>query len=207
MKLVVFGSTGRTGRRIVEQAVVQGHQITAFARNPSAINSKHALLSVIQGDALDPEAVERAMRGQDAVFSALGAKPWTREPVLLEGTKNILAAMEKHGVKRFVCESSFGVADSKREAGWFTNFMIWIIMSGLFKQKARQEELICQSKVEWIIVRPARLTNGPQRGGYRAGEHLKPGLYGSISRADVAEFMLRQLTDDRWLRKIVTICG
>jgi len=143
--------------------------------------------------------------GYDAVLSALGIKPWTREPVLLEGTRNILAAMEKHGVRRFICESSFGVGDSKDDTDWFTNFMIGLLMGRLFEQKARQEELIRQSKVEWSIVRPARLTNGPRTGKYRDGEHLRPGLFGHISRADVAEFMLRQLTDDTWLRKTVTI--
>lgn len=145
------------------------------------------------------------MQGQDAVLSALGIRPWTREPVLVEGTRNILAAMEKHGVRRFVCESSFGVGDSKGEAGWFTNFMIALFLGRIFREKELQEPLIRQSKVEWIIVRPARLTNGSRRGAYRHGERLKPGLFGSISRADVAEFMLKQLTDDTYLWKSVTV--
>lgn len=177
----------------------------AFARNLKAVTQKDPRLTVVRGDVLDRAAVERAVMGYDAVLSALGIKPWTREPVLLEGTRNILAAMEKHGVRRFICESSFGVGDSKDDTDWFTNFMIGLLMGRLFEQKARQEELIRQSKVEWSIVRPARLTNGPRTGKYRDGEHLRPGLFGHISRADVAEFMLRQLTDDTWLRKTVTI--
>lgn len=205
MKIVVFGSTGRTGCRVVEQALPQGHHVMAFARSPGAITPRFPSLPITQGDALDPAACDRALQGQSAALSTLGIKPWTREPVLLEGTRNILAAMEKHGVRRFVCESSFGVGDSKDDADWFTNFMIGLLMGGLFRQKEQQEVLIRQSKIEWIIVRPARLTNGPRTGKYRAGEHLRPGLYGHISRADVAEFMLRQLTDDTWLRKTVTI--
>src|ERR1043166_3211439 len=173
MKLAIFGSTGRTGRHIAEHALAHGHHVTAFARTPSAITANHPSLSVVQGDVLDPAAVERAVQGQEAALCALGSKPWTREPVLLEGTRNILAAMEKFSVKRFVCESSFGVGDSKAEADWFTNFMIRLMMGKLFEQKGRQEGLIRQSQVEWIIVRPARLTNGPRLGGYRAGDHLR----------------------------------
>src|SRR5512134_2823031 len=155
MKLALFGATGRTGRCIVEQALAQGHRVTAFARNSAAIATKHASLRVVQGNALDPAAVERAVQGQDAVLSALGIKPWTREPVLLEGTRNILAAMEKHSVKRFICESSFGVGDSKQEAGRFTNFMICLLMNRIFREKELQEPLICRSRLEWVIVRPA----------------------------------------------------
>jgi putative NADH-flavin reductase len=207
MKIAVFGASGRTGRCILEQTQSLGYAVKAFLRNPAAIPTKPPPLAVVQGNALDPAAVERAVAGQDAVLSALGIKPWTREPVLLEGTRNILAAMEKHGVRRFICESSFGVGDSKDDADWFTNSMIGLCMGRLFEQKARQEELIRQSNFEWVIVRPARLTNGPRTGTYRVGEHLRPGLFGSISRADVAEFMLKQLTDDTWLRKTVTIGG
>lgn len=205
MKLCVFGSTGGTGRCLVEQALALGHHVTAFARDPTAVALKHPSLSVCRGNVLDAVAVEAAVSGQATVLSALGIRPWTREPVLLEGTRNILAAMEKHGVRRFICESSFGVGDSKSEAGWFTNFMISLFLGRIFREKELQEPLIRRSKLDWIIVRPARLTNGPRRGAYRHGERLKPGLFGSISRADVAEFMLRQLTDDMYLRKSVTV--
>lgn len=205
MKLAIFGATGGTGRCLVEQGLALGHHCTAFARKPSAITIIHPSLSAVQGNVLDATAVELAVRGQDAVLCSLGIRPWTREPVLLEGTRNILAAIEKHGVKRFVCESSFGVGDSKSDADWFTNFMIRLLLNRIYKEKELQEPLIRQSKLEWIIVRPARLTNGARKGQYRQGEHLKPGLFGSISRADVAEFMLKQLGEDAYLRKSVTI--
>jgi uncharacterized protein YbjT (DUF2867 family) len=205
MKLTIFGGTGRTGQRIVRLALAEPHQVAVFARNPTAVASQQPKPQIVHGNVLDPAAVERAVAGQDAVLSALGIKPWTREPVLLDGTRNILTAMEKHGVRRLICESSFGVGDSQHDADWFTNFLIGLMMGRLFEQKARQEELIRQSKVEWVIVRPARLTNGPRTGKYRVDEHLRPGWFGSISRADVAEFMLKQLTDDTWLRKSVTI--
>lgn len=205
MNLALFGATGRTGRCLLEQALAAGHRVTAFARRPERLPTGQPMLTVVAGDVLDPAAVDRAVRGQDAVLSALGIRPWTREPVLIEGTRHILTAMERHGVPRFICESSFGVGDSKEQAGWFTCFMIGLLMGRLFRQKELQESLIRQSRVDWIIVRPARLINGSRRGRYRAAEQLRPGLFGSISRADVAEFMLKQLTDDTWLRKTVTL--
>lgn len=149
--------------------------------------------------------VENAVVGQDAVLSALGMKPWSRARTLSEGTRNIVAAMERFGIKKFVCESSFGVGDSKQQTDWFTRLMIRIFLGRIYADKEIQEPLIQQSNLEWVIVRPARLTNGRQRGRYRSGVHLKPGLFGSIARADVAAFMLQQVTSPAFLRQCVTI--
>src|ERR1051325_4683204 len=173
MNLAIFGATGRTGRCLVDQALGRGHQVTALARNPDAISRTHTLLRVVAGDVLDADAVNGMMTGQQAVVSALGIPPWTREPVLLEGIRNILHAMERFSVGRLVSESSFGVADSKAQADWLTNLVIRVVMGKLFQQKEQQEVLIRQSRIEWIIIRPARLTNGPAKKTYRSGQQLE----------------------------------
>jgi hypothetical protein len=115
MKLLVFGGTGGTGCEIVAQALGQGHVVTAFVRNPAALTTKHENLKLAKGDILDYPSVEAAVRRQDAVLSALGVRKLRKNTILSDGTKNIIRAMEQHGVKRFVCESSLGVGDSKEQ--------------------------------------------------------------------------------------------
>jgi putative NADH-flavin reductase len=203
VKLLVFGGTGGTGREIVAQALSQGHVVTAFVRNPAALTTKHENLRVVRGDILDYPSVEAAVRGQDAVLSALGVRKLRKNTILSDGTKNIIRAMEQHGVKRFVCESSLGVGDSKEQLGWVFNFLlIPLFLRNVFRDKETQEQHIRQSQLEWIIVRPGALTNGPRTGFYRSGfSSTDRTIKGKISRADVADFMLKQLADDTFLRK------
>jgi putative NADH-flavin reductase len=200
-KLLIVGATGGTGRQLVTQALERGHTITALVRNPAALTVDHPQLTVVQGDVLSYDAVESAVRGQEAVLSALGHKRFfypTR--ILSDGTRNILRAMEAHGVPRFVCETSLGIGDSAWRLGaLYTFFIIPVVLPFYFWDKTRQEQLIAASKVEWVIVRPAALTDGAKRGRYRHG--LKVGSFlrtVSISRADVAEFMLNQVADDTY---------
>ena len=112
MKLIIFGSTGGTGRQIVAQALEQGHEVTAFARSPEKLDQKHEKLKVVQGNVLDFASLERAIQGQDVVLCTLGLPPMDKSNLRANGTKNIIRAMEKTGVKRFICQSSAGVGDS-----------------------------------------------------------------------------------------------
>ena len=204
MNLLIIGATGGTGRALVEQALAQGHTVTAFVRNPEKVKTSHERLSIARGDVLDPESVESAVRGKDAVLSALGHKRWfIKTSILSDGTKNVIAAMEKHGVKRFVCETTLGIGDRRGRLGlYYTLFVGIFIVYFYFRDKERQEELIKTSKLDWIIVRPGRLTNGRKRGSCRHGLNLGSLIFTlSISRADVADFMLKQLTDNSYLRK------
>jgi putative NADH-flavin reductase len=201
MKIVIFGSTGGTGRCLVEQALSSGHEVTAFARNPSSVLIHHERLSVLQGDVLDPSRVEEAMVGQHAVLSALGVGLGGHKRVLSAGMKNIITAMERNGVRRLVVESSYGVGDSLPDASLFLRLVYRTVLRNTYDDKAREDEIIRASKVEWVVARPAALTNGPPRGEYRVREHLRLGFGTKISRADVADFMLKQLVEDTWLYK------
>lgn len=204
MNLLIIGATGGTGRALVEQALAQGHNVTAFVRNPSKITTKHERLSLAKGNVLDYESVARAVKGKDAVLSALGHKRWfIKTDILSEGTKNIVTAMESHGVKRLVCETSLGIGDSRGKLGlYYTLFVIPFITYFYFKDKERQEQYIKESNTDWIIVRPGQLTNGRKRGAYRHGLNIGNILRTvSISRADTADFMLRQITENVYLKK------
>ena len=203
MRILIVGSTGGTGRQLVRQALERGHQVTALARRPEKLEIQHANLRVVRGDVLDAASVDAAVTGQDAVVSALGHKRWlgpTR--ILSQGTANLLTAMAAHGVKRFVCETSLGVGDSFGRLGlYYTLFVIPVILPFYFWDKGRQEAIIRASAADWIIVRPGALNNGEPRGVARRGRDVGSFLWTvRISRADVAAFMLDQLTHDTYLR-------
>ena len=208
-RILIVGATGGTGRQLVAQALERGFAVTALVRNPSRLQVDHPQLTVIQGDVLDYASVEAAMRGQEAVVSALGHKRFfypTR--ILSEGTRNILRAMETHRVPRLVCETSLGIGDSAGRMGLlFTLFTIPVILPFYFWDKTRQERMIAESNVEWVIVRPGMLTNADKRARLRHGRHVGSFFWTvRISRADVADFMLNQMESDTYLRAAPGVC-
>jgi putative NADH-flavin reductase len=203
MKLIVFGATGGTGQQVVAQALAQGHAVTAFVRHPEAITTQHPSLAILQGDILDREAVRKAITGQDVVLSALGTR--NGPAVLPEGTRNILEAMKEHGVRRSLWVSSFGAGDSVKQMSWLAqNLIVKGFLRQAIQEKEAQERVIMELGLDWIIARPGGLTDGPLTGTYRCitNEKAKVGRP-TISRADVADFMLKNLTDDRYVRKAV----
>ena len=208
-RVLIVGATGGTGQQLVKQALERGYAVTAFVRDPSRLQVDHPQLTVVQGDVLDESSVEAAVRGQDAVLSALGHRRYfypTR--ILSEGTRNILRAMETHGVQRLVCETSLGIGDSAGRMGlYYTLFVIPVILPFYFWDKTRQEQMIAGSNVEWVIARPGVLTNDDWRGGARHGREVGSFLLTvHISRADVADFMLNQLSSDTYLRTAPGVC-
>jgi len=208
-RVLIVGATGGTGRQLVAQALERGHAVTALARDPSSLPINHPRLRVVKGDVLDPASVEAAMRGQEAVLSALGHRRYFHPTrILSEGTRNILRAMETHGVRRLVCETSLGIGDSAGRLGLFyTLFIIPAILPFYFWDKTRQERIIAGSAAEWVIVRPGVLTNGARRGRARHGLRLGGFLLTvRISRADVAGFMLDQVRSDTYLRSAPGVC-
>ena len=208
-RIMIVGATGGTGRQLVAQALERGYEVTAFVRDPSRLPTDHPRLTIIPGDVLDAAAVEAAMHGQEAVLSALGHKRFlypTR--ILSQGTGNILRAMATHGVRRFVCETSLGIGDSVGRLGlYYTFFLIPVVLPFYFWDKTRQERAIAGSGVEWVVVRPAVLTDGARRGRYRHGHRVGSFVRTvRISRADVADFMLNQLESDTYLRAAPGVC-
>lgn len=202
-RILVVGATGGTGRQLVAQALERGYAVTALVRDPSKLQIEHPKLTVMRGDVLDYPSVEAAVRGQEAVLSALGHKRFfypTR--ILSEGTRNIVRAVETHRVRRFVCETSLGIGDSAGRMGlYYTLFVIPLILPFYFWDKTRQERIIAGSNIDWVIVRPCALTNGTARGHLRHGRRVGSFLWTMrVPRADVAQFMLDQLTSNAYLR-------
>ena len=202
MKLLIFGSTGGTGRQLVEQALKQGHTVTAFARSSTKLDIHHANLKIVQGDVTDLATVEKAVQGQEAVVSAIGAGE-KRTTLRTDGTRQIIRAMEKVGIRRFISLSTLGIGDSQDLLPFhYKYFLVPLLLRHAFADHERQENYIKQSRLDWIIVRPAALTNGTHTSIYRHGfTSSDKTIKAKISRADVADFILKQLTDDTYLHK------
>ena len=207
LRILIVGATGRTGRELVGQALEQGHQVTALVRKPKKMKLEHPNLRVMKGNALDYDSVESAMRGQSAVLCALGTKRFYPNRVLSNGTGNILRAMKACNVPRLVCESSLGLGNSVGRLGLlFTFLVVPLILPFIFYDKVRQEKLIEESDTDWVIVRPAVLTNAPARGKYQHGRNVGNYLWTNrIALADVADFMLKQLTDYEYIGSAVNV--
>ncbi len=201
MKLVVFGSTGGIGHQLVEQALEQGHTVTAFARDPAKLEVEHANLTVVQGDVLDVASVEKAVDGQDAVLCALGAG--AKGTIRSEGTRNIVRAMEKAGVGRLICLSTLGVGSSRANLNFFwKHIMFGLLLRRAYADHVSQEDHVEKSRLDWTIVRPGAFTDGDRTGEYRHGfPSTDRSIKGKIARADVADFMLKQLTDRTYLHE------
>jgi putative NADH-flavin reductase len=204
MKLVVFGATGGLGRAAASTAAARGDQVTAFARQPGRLHLASSV-RVVEGDALDAEAVAGAIAGQDAVLSALGGRPWRDREVCAQGTRNIVDAMRRQGVRRLVVVSSLGVGDSRERLGWLVRKVAApLVMRRSFQDKERMEEVVRATDLDWIIVRPGLLTGGRPSGRWRATVD-EPIQVGFITRADAAAFCLVQLSSDEYLRKCPSI--
>jgi uncharacterized protein YbjT (DUF2867 family) len=218
VKVVIFGATGPTGQELVTRALDKGHKVTAFARNADAIEQEDEHLQVFTGDLLQPATVDRAMDGQQAVLCAVGPRRRTGHGetppnIVSVGTRHILESMKRFGVKRLVTLSSVGVGDSrgKLQAGALMGFLFEKVVIPLalkkeFEDKELQEDLVKKSGVDWVIVRPTSLVDRAARGAFKValeGERVPA----RIARADVAAFMVDQLTNNTYLGKAPVIGG
>jgi putative NADH-flavin reductase len=203
MKLLIIGASRGIGRQLLEQSLQAGHTVTAMARHPEKISHRHEQLRVMAGDILEPQQVQQAVAGQEAVCLTIGVgvtiKPVT---VFSLGTQNVLAAMAEHGVRRLVCITGIGAGDSEGHGGFlYDRIFKPLLLKTIYEDKNRQEALIKASDTDWTIVRPGFLTNGPLTGKYRVITDLRGVTAGRISRADAAHFMLSELVANRYLRQ------
>ncbi len=203
MKLLIIGASRGIGRQLLEQALQAGHEVTAMARHPEKLPGQQEGLKVMAGDILDPQQVQQAVAGQEAVCLTIGiGVTWKPVTVFSQGTENVLAAMAEHGMKRLICVTGIGAGDSEGHGGFlYDRIFKPLLLKTIYEDKNRQEALIKASDVDWTIVRPGFLTNGPRTGKYRVLTDLQGVTAGKISRADVAHFMLQELSTNRYLRQ------
>jgi putative NADH-flavin reductase len=202
MKLIIFGATGRVGAQLVDQALSQGHSVTAFVRDPQKlkhVNERN--LNIVIGNVMTPADVDSAIERQDAVMVALGSG--RKGVIRSEGTHNIIKAMECKGVKRLICQTTLGTGDSRENLNFvWKHIMFGWLLKEAYEDHQKQEAYIMQSALQWTIVRPGAFTEGPATGKYRHGFSPKDkNTKLKISIADVAHFMLSQLQSNQYVNK------
>jgi putative NADH-flavin reductase len=210
MKVLVLGAGGKTGHLVAERALAAGHEVVALVHGYASddTDDMHQLpvgVDVVHGDAQNPSRLKQAMEGCEAVVDTIGGKTPFKHTDLEAGTaKVVLEAMAELGVKRLIVISALGVGESVEQAGFFYEHLLMpTFLRGTMKDKAEMEAEVTRSGVEWVIVRPPILTDGEATGSVQvvAGvEHAN-----RITRADLATFIVDQLTSNEWVGKAVTI--
>lgn len=204
MKLAIFGATGKTGIETTKQALEKGHIVTAFVRDPSRMPFTDDHLTLISGDIFAPNLVESAVQGQDAVICALGSRDLKKSTVRAAGTANIITAMKQTGVQRLMVVSAMGVGESWETLSFFNKFFFAAVLKSAREDHEAQERLVKNSGLNWTIIRPSGLTDTPRTGAYLVGEKIKAQT-SQISRADVADLILKELEQNELIGKAVTI--
>jgi putative NADH-flavin reductase len=207
--IVVFGATGPTGREFVKQALDEGHELTVIVRDPTSLNLKHDKMKVIKGDVLECSSFKNEIMGKDAVISCLGSGGKTKPTIIYsKGMENIISTMGKSRVNRMICISALGLATNDKMSFLgkiLVKFVGQIIYKEPYKDMRLMEKILENANLEWTIVKPPALTNKVKTGTYRLGinEHISRPL--SISRADLAHFMLSSIDDSKTFRAKVEI--
>ncbi len=201
MKLIVFGATGTIGQQVVQQALAEGHEVTAFVRNPSTFEIEGANLNVVQGNVLDAADVAAAVPGHDGTVIALGAG--RNGGIRANGTRNVVDAMTQYGIRRLVALSTLGAGDSHHVLNfWWKRIMFGLLLRPALADHEEQEAILRASDLDWVIVRPGAFTDGPVTDAFDRGvPTLSKKLTFKASRADIGRFMVRQLTSDAYLRQ------
>lgn len=198
MKLAVFGATGGTGEQIVQQALAAGHTVAVLVRDSAKFKIRDARLTVITGNVLTQADVDRTVADADAVVCTLGNTRNNPEQVVTNGTRNIITAMRQKDIQRLIVVSSLGVGDSKGQVPFFFKVVAATFLRKVMQDKEAQEKLVRASGLDWTLVRPGGLTDGPRTGVYQFG--VDPTIKaGQVARADVADFVLRELERNEFI--------
>ena len=210
MKVAIFGASGGTGTLLTERCLAAEYGVTALLRVPGSFAFRDQV-RVVEGNAFDPAAVLRTVEGADVVLSALGARSLRKEDVLERAVPRIVAAMRETGVRRIIALGSAGAKDDslRKQPAWrrwlvqnvvYNTFLKWPVASA-----RAQRETLSTSGLDWTLVMPPMLLNSPGRGKYQVDGEALPRHGTRISRVDVADFMMRQIGDPRWVGKGVYI--
>lgn len=207
MNVLIFGATGGTGQQLIKHSLEHGYKTSVFIHDDQEkLGSLADKVKIFQGDVRDYDAVDAAIQGQDAVLVSLGVIPGRTQHILSQGTANIIRSMESRGVKRLVAITGAGLVVRRKQIPLIWRFMFNVpLLRGMFEDKRKQEAYIKKSNLEWIIIRPSNLTNGPSTSDYLAGEDLSLKTSSTVSRADVADFMVKQAGETKWLNKAVLL--
>jgi putative NADH-flavin reductase len=206
MKLLLLGATGPSGQQIVARALEQGHEVTILVRNPSKLNFNDARLTVVTGDIFDGETLVKYIQGKDVVISALGVgKELKSNNLITRAVASIIPAMNTAGVKRLIFLSAFGVGPTYSQASVIQKIVFRTFLRNIYADKNAGSEQLRSSGLQWTLVSPVLMSDGPRTGKYRVGEKLEMKGMPKISRADIADFMLSEARDNRYVQRDVIL--
>jgi len=210
--VLIIGASKGIGLETVKCALKAGHGVRAMARSEVRLPVRHANLETVTGDALDATAVTQALAGVDVVIQTLGvtAGPdflFKRVHLFSDATRVLVAAMEETGTRRLICVTGFGAGNSRGRGGLLYNTAFHLFLGRVYDDKDVQERIIRNSKLDWTIARPGILTRGPMTRRYKVLD--KPGDWrcGFISRADVADFLVKQIDDGQYIGETPVLIG
>ena len=204
MRVLIIGASKGIGLKTTRQDLDAGHDVRALARSSTAIAVSNPSLEKMRGDELKSEDVEAALVGVDVVIQTLGVgleDLFRPVHLLTDATRVLIAAMRSQVVKCLICATGFGTGDSRASISCLQRLPFQITFGRAYDDKSLQEQLIKESELDWTIARPGVLTNGPRTGRYRILSEASQWHNGIISRADVAEFLVRQIGDQNYIRK------
>ena len=202
MRVIVFGATGKTGQHVWRQALEQGHEVTAFTRSASKIDAASPSLRVALGDVTDPEGVAASVAGHDAAIIAIGSNGLRDKSTLAVGTKNVVDGMTRHNVGRLVVLSAAGVGESWAQISWLARIMFKTMLRNIYADHQAQEAVVSDSSLDWTIVRAAILKDEPASGNYTP---TNTGKARYISRADLADFLVKQMSDATHRKQAISV--
>jgi putative NADH-flavin reductase len=206
MKLLVLGPTGGLGKHVVAQSVELGHHVTVLARDPAKVSAQHEHLKCVKGSVLRVSDVEAALDGQDAVISALGVGSARRSFNLIEGAMAVIVnAMQRKGVRRLIFTS--GITLKLAQVPLPLRLLLRLMLWDQIRDKKAGEDILRDSEIDWTLVYPTMLTDGPRTGQYRVGEHLELSGFPKVSRADVADLILKLLADGESVHRDLVVSG
>jgi putative NADH-flavin reductase len=204
--VLIIGASKGIGLESVKSALKADHTVRSLSRSAVRIPGRHTNLETLTGDALDPNTVTQALTGVDVVIQTLGVSAgpdMVLKPVRLfsSATKILVSAMEQAEVKRLICLTGFGAGDSRNRGNFLYNVAFNVFLGRAYDDKDVQETIIRKSKLDWVIARPGVLTNGPKTGTYDVLVDPNTWRCGFISRADVADFLVKSIDDGTYLGK------
>ena len=202
MKVIVFGATGKTGQHVCGQALERGHEVTAFTRSANRVDRRDSNLRVAQGDVTDAASVAAAVANHDAAIIVLGSNGLRDKTTLAVGTRNVVDGMTRHNVGRLVVLSAAGVGESWGQISWLARILFRTLLRNIYSDHVAQEAVVRESSLDWTIVRAAILKDTPASGDYTPGN---AGKVTQIGRADLADFLTRQVNDGTYRKQAISV--
>ncbi|MDB5110172.1 MAG: family oxidoreductase [Mucilaginibacter sp.] len=208
LNVVVLGANGGIGKHAVLSALNAGHQVTAILRTPANLEITHPNLQIVQGDIMKPETLDKYLENKDVVISAIGKNSLKKTTLYSQGNKNLIDAMKRAGVNRAFFISASGLEVNPTHSllvKFLTKFILQTLLRNMYADLWKMEKIVKESNINWTIMRPPKLLNSPETGKYRTAidHYLNNGL--EISRADVAHFIVNNLTNKAIIKKTVEI--